>query len=89
VIFMGNGGTKEGKDAIAQSLRHIPLVAMHGVHHEVQRGVDNRSCVFRVESFDERRGAFEIGKERGDRLALPIGCPPCFHGRLFGTNAFG
>ena len=75
MIFMRDGRTKQRKDAIAQGLRHIALVAMHGIHHELQRRVDNRAGFFGIEAFNQRRGAFEIGKERGDRLTLTVVAP--------------
>ena len=86
---MGNRRTEQGKDAIAQRLRDIALIAMHGVHHQLQRGINNRSRFFGIESFDQRRRAFEIGKQGGDRLALTVGRPTRFQRRLFGTNALG
>ena len=70
---MGNRRAEQGKDAIAQRLRDIALIAMHGVHHELQGGINNRSGFFGIEPFDQRRRAFEIGKQGGDRLALAVG----------------
>ena len=64
--------TEQGKDAIAQRLRHIALIAMHGVHHELQGRINNRPRFFGIESFNQRRRAFEIGKQGGDRLALTV-----------------
>ena len=61
---MGKRRAEQRKDAIAQGLGHIALIAMHGVHHQLQGGIDNRPCFFGIKSFDQRRRAFEIGKER-------------------------
>ena len=69
---MGQRRAEQGKDAIAQRLRDIALIAMHGVHHQLQGGINNRSGFFGIESFDQRRRAFEIGKQRGDGLAFTI-----------------
>jgi hypothetical protein len=60
-----------------------------GLHHELQGGVNNGSGLFGVEPFDQRRGAFEIGKESRDRLALAVGCTAGVSGSVFGPNAFG
>src|SRR5215467_6308004 len=57
MIFMGNRRTEQGEDAIAEHLGHIALIAMHGVHHQLQCWVDNCSRFFGVEAFDQRRGA--------------------------------
>jgi hypothetical protein len=72
MIFMRNGRSEQGKDAIAQGLRDIPFVAVHGVHHQLQSRIDNRSGLFGIESFDQCSRAFEIGKQRRDRLTLPL-----------------
>ena len=48
---------------------------MHGVHHQLQGGINNRPRLFGIESFDQRRRAFEIGKQRGDGFALTVGRP--------------
>ncbi len=72
MILMGKGRTEQGKDAIAQRLRHIPLIAMHGVHHQLQRWVNDGSRLFRIKSFDQGRRAFEVGKEGGDGFAFAV-----------------
>ena len=79
---MGQRRTEQGKDAIPQGLRDIALILMYGVHHELQGGINNRSRLFGIESFDQRRRAFEIGKQRRDRLALTLR-------QRDRTNAFG
>src|SRR5215510_7826138 len=89
MIFMGNRRTEQGKDAVTQSLSHIPLIAMHGVHHEVQRRINDRSGFFGIEAFNESGGAFEVSKERGDRLALAIRTAARFQGSLLGPDALG
>jgi hypothetical protein len=63
---------EQGKNAIAQRLRHIALIAMHGIHHQLQSRIDNCACLFGIEAFDQGRGAFEIGKERRDGLARAL-----------------
>src|SRR5712692_2719795 len=89
MIFMGNWGAKEGEDAIPQRLGDVALVAMHGLHHELQGGINNAAGVFRVEVFDESSGAFEVGKKRGDGLAFAIRCTACFHCCSFSQDALG
>ena len=74
---MGEGRSEQGKDAIAQGLRHIALIAMYGVHHKLQSGIDNRSGFFGIESFDQGGGAFKIGKERGDGFTFTFGYCCC------------
>jgi hypothetical protein len=55
---------------------------MHGVHHHLQGGIDNRLRFFRIEAFNQGGGAFEVGKQGGDGLALTVG-------NLSRTNALG
>ena len=45
---------------------------MHGVHHELQSRVNNRPRFFGIESFNQGRGAFEIGKQRSDGLTFAL-----------------
>ena len=52
MIFMGKRRAKERKDAIAQCLRDIAVIAMHGVHHELQSGINNRPRLFGIKPFD-------------------------------------
>src|SRR5437867_2925439 len=89
MVFVGDGGTKEGKDAIAGGLSHIALVAMDRVHHELQGGIDQAAGVFGVEVFDERHRALDVGKEGGDGLAFAVYDPPGLHGSLLGPDTLG
>jgi hypothetical protein len=70
VIFVRHGRPEEGHDAIAQHLVHCPLKAVHGVHHAVQRRIEECLGDFRVEIADELRRAFEVGKQHGDLFTL-------------------
>jgi hypothetical protein len=74
----------EALDAIAQRLGHIPLVAMHSLHHELQGGINQRPRFFGIESLNQRRGAFEIGKEGGDGLAFTVSEAAGFQRHLLG-----
>ncbi len=86
---MGNGRPKQRKDAVAQSLGDITFVAMDRIQHELKGGVNEAAGVFRVEAFNEGSGAFEVGKQRRDGLALAGGRPTGFHGSVFGQDALG
>ena len=76
MILVGNRRTEQGKDAIAQGLRDIALIAMHGIHHELQCGINNRPGFFGIEPFNQRRRAFEVSKQGGDGLPLTVGRLP-------------
>jgi hypothetical protein len=71
VVFVGNGGAEERHNAIAEHLVDGALEAVHGVHHVMESGIEELLGGFGVETADEFRRVFEIGKEHGDLLALP------------------
>ena len=70
VILMRQRGAKEGHNAIAQHLVHRALVAVHGLHHVMQGGVEELPGSLRIEVGNQLGGAFEVSKEDGDLLAL-------------------
>src|SRR5437867_9565692 len=41
MVFMRYGCAEQGKDAIPESLRHIALIAMDSIHHDLQSRVDH------------------------------------------------
>ena len=53
MVFVRNWGAEQGKDAIAQRLRDVTLITMHGIHHELQSWVNDRSCFFGIKSFNQ------------------------------------
>ena len=62
---------------------------MHGIHHEPQGGINNATRLFRIEIFDEGRGALEVSKEGGDGLTFAIRRAPGLHCLSFGENPLG
>ena len=70
VVFVGNGGAKQGHDAVAEHLVDGALEAVHGVHHAVDGRIEELLGGFGIEAADEFRRVFEIGKQHGDLLAL-------------------
>jgi hypothetical protein len=70
VVFVGNGGAKQGHDAIAEHLVDGALEAVHGVHHAVDGRIEELLGGFGIETTDEFRRVLEIGKEHGDLLTL-------------------
>jgi hypothetical protein len=76
VILVGNGGAEKGHNAITQYLVHRAFVAVHGVHHEVNRRVQQVLGGFRVKALDELGGILDIGKEHGDLFAFAFQARP-------------
>ena len=53
-----------------EHLVHGAFVAVHGVHHDVQRRVQELAGLFGIEALDQLGRALEVGKEHRDLLAL-------------------
>jgi hypothetical protein len=71
------------RSSSAQYLVHRTLEAVHGVHHQVQRRVEEPPGLLRVEVPDQVGRAFEVGKQHRDLLAL------AFQGVLASTDLIG
>ena len=83
MVFVGNGGAKQGHNAVAEHLVHRALEAVHGVHHAVQGRIEELLGGFGIEAADEFGGVFEVGKEHRDLLAL------AFQGGAGGQDLLG
>ena len=70
MILMGQGRAKERHDAIAHDLVDRALVAVHGGHHAFQDGIEELPGLLGVALGQQFHGAFEVGKQHGDLLAL-------------------
>ena len=53
MVFVGNGGTKQGHNAVAQHLVDGALEAVHGVHHMVEGRIEELLGGFGVETPDQ------------------------------------
>ena len=83
MVFMRQRGPKQRHDAVPQHLVHGAFVAVHSVHHNLQGRVQKPPRFFRVETLDQLRRTFQVGKHDGNLLALP------FQGTARGENLFG
>jgi hypothetical protein len=70
VIFVGYWSAEERHDAVPEYLVHGAFVAVHGVHHDVQRWIQELTGLFWIESLDQLGGALEVGEEHRHLLAL-------------------
>jgi hypothetical protein len=70
VILVGHGRPEERHDAVAEHLVHGALIAVHGVHHDVQRRIQEPASLFWIKTLDQFGGALEVGKEHRHLLAL-------------------
>ena len=79
MVLVGNGGAKQGHNAIAEHLIHRALEAMHRLHHALG-GVEELLGGFGIEAPDEFGGILEVGKQHRDLLAF------AFQGRAGGKD---
>jgi hypothetical protein len=70
MVFVGNGGAKQGHNAIAEHLIHRALEAVHGGHHALQGRVEKLLGGFGIKAADEFCGVLEVGKQHRHLLAL-------------------
>jgi hypothetical protein len=70
VIFGGDRGAEERHDAVPEPLVDGAFVAVHGVHHALQRGSQEALGGFGGEVAAQLGGAFQVGKQHGHLLAL-------------------
>ena len=64
------GRAEQRKYPVAGRLRHVSVVVMHGVHHDLQCRVDDGARLFRIEIFDQFHRTLDIGEKRGHGFAL-------------------
>ena len=83
MVLMRQGRAKQRHDAVAHDLVHRALIAMHGLHHAFQHGIEELPGLLRVTVGEEFHGALEVGKQHGDLLAL------AFEGAAGGENLLG
>jgi hypothetical protein len=72
MIFMRQRRPKQGHNAIAHHLVHRAFVPVHGIHHALQYRVEELPRLLRIAIGEEFHGAFEVGKQHRDLLALPF-----------------
>src|SRR5688572_24341113 len=72
MILRGQRRAKQRHDAIAHDLIHGALVAVHGLHHAFQHGVENRARLLGVAVGEQLHRALEVAKQHGHLLTLPF-----------------
>jgi hypothetical protein len=72
VILVREGRTEERHDTVAHDLVDRALVAVHGLHHPFEHGVEKLACLLRVPVGQQLHRALEVGEEHGDLLAFAL-----------------
>ena len=70
MIFMGNGRAEEGHNAISHHLVDGALVAVHGLDHALQDGVQDLASLFRVAICQQLHRPLQVRKQHRDLLAF-------------------
>ena len=72
VILVGERRAEEGHDAVAHHLVHRALVAVDGVHHVFEEGIEQLLRLLGIAVGEQLHRALEVGEEDGDVLALAV-----------------
>ena len=83
MVLMGHRRAKQRHNAIAHDLVHRAFVAVHGRHHALQHGIEELPGLLGIAVGEQFHGAFEVGKQHGDLLAL------AFQGASGGEDLLG
>jgi hypothetical protein len=74
VVLVGELGSEQRHDAVAHDLVHRALVAVDGVHHELEHGIEDLSRGLGVAIGDELHRTLHVCEEHRDLLALAFQC---------------
>ena len=83
MVLVRDRRAEQRHDAVAQDPVDRAFVAMHGVHHDAERRIQDAPRVLRIDVLDQRERAFDVGEQHRDLLAL------AFQGRARAQDALG
>src|SRR6185437_2064555 len=72
MILMRDRRPEQRENAVAGGLHDVTVVAMRGVDHQLQGGIDDGARFFGVEVLLQLGRALDVSKQCGDRLALAL-----------------
>src|SRR5262249_39237509 len=72
VILVGKRGSEERHDPVAHHLVDRALVAMDGLHHDLEDRIEDLARFLGIAVGEQLHGALQVGEEAGDLLALTI-----------------
>ena len=70
VVLVGERRAEERHDPVAHDLVHGALVAVDGLHHPLEDGVEELARLLGVAVGEQLHRALEVGEEHRDLLAL-------------------
>ncbi len=74
VILVGHRRAEEGHDPVAHDLVDRALVAVDGLHHPLEDGVEEFAGLLRIAVGEKLHGALNVGEEDGDLFPLAFEC---------------
>ena len=83
MILVGERRAEERHDPVAHHLVDRALVAVDGLHHALEDGIEELARLLRIAVGEQLHRALEVGEEHGDLLAL------AFEGSLGGEDLLG
>jgi len=72
MVFVRDRRAEQREDAIAGRLHDITVVAMGGVDHQLECGIDDRAGLLGVEILHHLGGPLDVGEQRRHRLPLAV-----------------
>ena len=72
VVLEGEGGAEERHDPVAHDLVHRALVAVDGLHHELEDGIEEGAGLLGVALGDQLHRSLDVREEHGHLLALAL-----------------
>ena len=83
MVLVGDRRAEERHDAVAHHLVDGALVAVDGLHHPLEDGVEELAGLLGIAVGEQLHRALEVGEEDGDLLALAL------EGALGGEDLLG
>ncbi len=71
-VLVSDRSAEQRHDAIAKEVRDRPLIAVHGLDHQLHRPLEDVVDVFLVDSLRQSRGVDSVGEQDGDRPSLTL-----------------
>jgi hypothetical protein len=72
MVLVGEGRAEQCHDPITHHLVDCALIAMHGLHHPFEHGIEDAAGLFGIAVREQLHAAFEVGEQHGDLLALAL-----------------
>ena len=72
MVLVGERGAEQRHDPVAHDLVDGALVVVDGFHHPLEHGVEDLARLLGITVGEQLHGAFQIGEEHGDLLALAL-----------------